>query len=71
MFSGTKRLSGVKELTGTAAHWEPRRGTHQQAAAYCSKEETRIDGPWEVGTPPVQGKRKRFTRSKTAYRFWV
>lgn len=42
------RLSALKKLHPTA-HWEKRNGNHQQARAYCSKEETRIDGPWVIG----------------------
>ena len=37
------------------AHWEKRKGTHVQAKAYCSKEETRVEGPWERGEEPQQG----------------
>lgn len=51
-----KTLSYVKLLC-PAAHWEIRRGTHKQAKAYCTKEESRKDGPWEFGDEPVQGKR--------------
>lgn len=28
-----------------------------EAIAYCKKEETRVEGPWEGGEPPEQGKR--------------
>ncbi len=31
------------------AHWAPRRGTRDQARAYCRKEETRVSGPHEHG----------------------
>ena len=46
-----KRLGGMKQLC-PRAHWEVRKGTHEQAKAYCSKEETRVDGPWEIGNMP-------------------
>lgn len=40
-------------------HFEARRGTQQQAIDYCTKEETRIEGPFHHGTPKqsCQGKR--------------
>lgn len=37
-----------------AIHWEPRRGSWEQAAAYCSKSETRIDEPHFFGWSPPQ-----------------
>jgi len=49
-------LAGVKKLLPTA-HWEPRRGSHEEAVAYCNKEDTRVEGPWTEGEPPAQGKR--------------
>lgn len=55
-FSCSKRLCTVKKIHATA-HWEIRMGTHEQAVAYCTKNETRINGPWIYGTPPEQGKR--------------
>lgn len=45
-----QRLSYVKKLL-PAAHFEIRRGTQQQAIDYCKKPESRLDGPWEFGTP--------------------
>ncbi len=45
-----QRLSYVKKML-PRAHWERRRGNHQQAEEYCTKEETRIAGPWHYGTP--------------------
>lgn len=56
-FKKPVRLGGVKKLLGTA-HWEVRRGTQAQAISYCRKEETRLSGPFESGTPGGrQGKR--------------
>lgn len=47
-----KRLSAIKRYAPTA-HWEVRRGTHDQAKAYCSKEETRLSGPFTYGEEPL------------------
>jgi len=39
---------------------EPRRGTQAEAIGYCTKEDTRVAGPWSLGTASVseQGSRK-------------
>lgn len=42
-------LKAVKEMFGTKSHFEPRQGTHDQAAAYANKVDTRIAGPWTLG----------------------
>lgn len=56
-FKQMKRLSAVKKLSARA-HWEVMRGTAQQAIDYCTKEDTRVDGPFEAGEKPIhQGKR--------------
>ncbi len=57
-YAKPKRLSAMKKISNRA-HWEPRFGTQQEAITYCTKEETRVDGPWELGTKsiPSQGKR--------------
>ena len=39
------------------AHLLKSRGTPQENRVYCTKEETRIDGPFEYGVLPVQGAR--------------
>jgi len=54
-------LSGIKKLFGKHVHCEVRKGTHEQAVAYCSKEKTRgkgpDDGPFTWGAHDEQGKR--------------
>lgn len=47
-----RRMSGGKK-----PHFEACKGSHQANVDYCSKEDTRIEGPWEHGSPPEQGKR--------------
>lgn len=43
------RFNAVKRLLGPFAHIEPRRGTREQAKQYASKDDTRVEGPWECG----------------------
>lgn len=45
-------LAGVKRVLGDAVHAELSRSN--AAAEYVSKEETRVDGPWEWGAKPIQ-----------------
>lgn len=47
-FNGQHRLAFCKNIL-PQAHFEPRKGTREQARDYCRKEDTRIEGPWEVG----------------------
>jgi len=56
VFNTSIRLSALKNLCARA-HWEPRLGTQAQAETYCSKDSTRVEGPWTVGDPPAQGQR--------------
>lgn len=53
-----KSLRQLKDLLGSSTiHIERRRGTQAEAIAYCKKDESRVDGPWEFGTPKEQGRR--------------
>lgn len=40
-------------------HTELRLGTQEQAVRYCQKEEGRLEGPWEFGTPGSRNRGKR------------
>ncbi len=53
----TLRLRWV--VVGPPPHFDLRRGTQDQAIEYCSKEETRMSGPWSFGekSKSVQGQR--------------
>lgn len=66
--TGTEHYQGYLELTMqqrfsyiinrvAQMHLEPRRGTQEQAITYCTKDDTRIAGPWQAGTPAKQGQR--------------
>lgn len=52
-FKNQKRFTTLRKQFSAAglatAHIEPRRGSVAQAVAYCSKEETRISGPYYFG----------------------
>lgn len=52
VFKGTKQRTWVNNHC-CKAHWEPRKGSHSQAVEYCTKEDTRVAGPWECGTAPA------------------
>lgn len=59
-FSVPLARSTVKNYLHEKAHVEPRLGSHDQAVGYCTKEDTRVDGPWSRGSPVSdknQGKR--------------
>ncbi len=57
-FTTRNRLLKCKELLGgVEVHIEARRGTQQQAIDYSKKDDTRVDGPYEFGTPRAQGRR--------------
>lgn len=56
--SRSQRLSFVRKVI-PGAHWEHRRGTREQARDYARKDDTRVDGPWEIGVwvPGGSGRR--------------
>lgn len=48
-FSQSKRFKQIKQYFPTA-HFEDARGTSQECKDYCSKDDTRVRGPYEEGT---------------------
>lgn len=52
IFTGKKRRQWVNNHC-VKAHWESRKGTSEQAIEYCTKVDSRVDGPWETGTKPA------------------
>lgn len=59
-----QRLSWLKKHFSSTAHWERAYGSPEQNEEYCSKGETRVDGPWRFGKPTKQGKRKELDEIK-------
>lgn len=55
------RIAAVKKLhpVFSMAHFERRMGTQQEAIDYCSKEESHLAGPFELGTPAQAGKKRK------------
>ena len=51
-----QRFSWVKNQLNSRAHWEKARGTDEECIAYCTKEDTRVEGGLqvEIGERPQQ-----------------
>lgn len=55
-----RRVAGFKKLFGdNSMHVEKRLGTRDEARDYCMKEDTRIEGPFELGEWKTGGQGKR------------
>jgi len=57
-------FSRLKKDFGDTVHIEIMRGKHSDSKKYCSKPESQVAGPWELGECPVQGKRMDWTNVK-------
>ena len=47
----------VKGIISQRCHLEPARGSPEANKRYCTKDQGRLAGPWEAGTPMSQGRR--------------
>lgn len=57
VWSAPRNMTWIKKHFSNTAHLEIARGTDEQNVAYCTKSETRIDGPYEFGERVKPGKR--------------
>ena len=55
----SRRLAHMRTVICDRSHWEPMYGSVAQARAYATKEDTRVEGPWEFGLMSSVGKRRR------------
>lgn len=53
-----KNLVWMKRHIHDKAHWETAKGTAKHNRAYCTKEDSRVRGPWEFGEIVQQGQRE-------------
>jgi len=57
-FTEKHEMSWIKTNIEGTMHLTKARGTWQENKTYCSKIETRVEGPWEWGSPKSQGSRE-------------
>lgn len=58
-------IQKIQQIFGPC-HVEIAKGTPTENKAYCTKDESRIEGPWELGTMETQGKRNDLVEFKEA-----
>ena len=54
----SRRLAHMRTVICDRSHWEPMYRSVAQARAYATKEDTRVEGPWEFGLMSSVGKRR-------------
>lgn len=53
-----RSLAWMKREIDQGVHWAVAKGTAKQNRVYCTKEDTRVRGPWEFGELVQQGQRE-------------
>jgi len=53
-FKAARRFDAVKKIL-PLAHWQEQKGNAEHSIVYCTKQDTRIGGPWTFGSAPAQG----------------
>ena len=61
----SRRLAHMRTVICDRSHWEPMYRSVAQARAYATKEDTRVEGPWEFGLMSSVGKRRGLGRPWT------
>lgn len=56
-FKNPQGLTGARRVISERAHMEIANGTEQQCIDYCSKADTKVEGPFSFGTVAAPGKR--------------
>ncbi|APA62649.1 putative replication protein [uncultured virus] len=56
-FDKMMTIKQVKKILGEKTHLDKRQGTQEQAIKYCSKNDTKIEGPFIIGKKAQQGQR--------------
>lgn len=58
-FTRAVNLRWMSTNFGKSNHYERARGSGDDNITYCSKKETRVDGPWSIGTSENKGQGQR------------
>lgn len=61
MFTNNTRITTIQRHTTDNFSLTRCNGNHQSNVAYCTKEDTRLDGPWTAGEEPHAGARTDIT----------
>jgi len=62
-FDKPQRMAALQRIM-PGGHFEAAKGQEEQNIKYCSKEESRVDGPWSAGEPARPGRRSDITTAR-------